>query len=189
MPRRLIARLQLSRREQYIAVGVVCALAALLFDTCLYQPLEREAAQLHQQITAMRTNTVAAAPAGAAPRALLAEQELLRRKLAFCTEHLDQGLPSHQYVQAVTGLCRTHALTINRIRPDERSADGDTYREFTVQLDLTGTYENLVRLLQDLKSFPVFTLVDRLQLRAGENRGIQARVTVRSFMPATHHPG
>ena len=188
MLRGLIARLHLSRREQYIAVVVVCAVATLLFDTCLYKPLEEEAAQLQQRIATMRGNTAAAVPSLAAPRALLAEQQLLQRKLAFCAEHLSQSLPSHQYVQAVTGLCRTHALTINRIRPDEQPADNGAHREFVVRLDVTGTYENIVRLLQDFKSFPVFTLVDRLQLSAGDGRGVRARLSVRSFMTPAPEP-
>ncbi|MCP4713605.1 MAG: type 4a pilus biogenesis protein PilO [Deltaproteobacteria bacterium] len=162
-------QLSLSEREKWMALVVAIAVIYFVFDYWIYMPQTQQLKELKKQIETTSTETQGLLSNIRDPRSLVAEVEVLQKKLVFLEEKIPLDGRTGPFLEQIARTCQQLQMEIITMKPQETDTDAADFKRVAVQIRLKSNFKTINRFMQEIKKLPVLTIVDELEIRKGRS--------------------
>jgi len=160
--------MNLTQRQQYLALAAAAAVALLVADRFVITPLTRAWKERSERIVQLRARVNEG-------RLLLDREPGLRARWQNMLTNLLPAEPSRAEARLLGAIERWAAVsqvTVTSVRPQWRVGAGD-WTTLECRVDAAGSLAALTRLLYELERDPLAVKVDVLELTARDDTGSQ----------------
>lgn len=175
----------LSRRNQWLVVGVMCLAAVLMFYMYVWRGNTRRIDQLQGQIQQLQMEINETELITARLPELETEFGTLQERLGIMLNILPEERETDQLLRRVAAVAADSNLTIRNISFEEL-VPYEFYAESPIELDLSGTYHNLALFFDRISKFARIINVDEVTItsREGEDTpdSVQASCKAMTFI-------
>lgn len=165
---------KLSQQTQLVILGVLVLIMCGVFYVYMIRPLQREIANLEQDITRLEKEVAE----GQAVRAQLAELKQAvqeqEQRLAYLREVLPEKKETAEIIRKVQELAVASHLKIKSFTP-RATIRNAFYEEWPILLAMEGNYHNLGTFFEQVSSFTRIINIDNISLKGIEEGATRDR--------------
>jgi Tfp pilus assembly protein PilO len=167
---------ELSKREKMIAAVVAMVLVVFLVNRFLFEPQVRKVRELRAELTELTGQTASIAPKLVEFNKLNSDLVIKKRQLEEIKQVLSRKAELAEIISAVSRQAKSHGLQIQQLRPQRatamrsRAGKPSEYRQLSVDLGMSGRYEELGDFLDALEQQPFYIRVAELRAHRGRRR-------------------
>ena len=167
---------ELSRREKIIMAVVSVVASVFLVNRFFLEPQSRKVHKLRAELTELTEQTTSVTPKLVELNKLRSDLVIKKRQLKEIEQILSRKAELAEIISAVSRQARNHGLQIQQLQPqrpkDLRSRAGkfSEYRQLSLDLGMSGRYEELGDFLAAIEQEPFFIKVAEVQIQRGNRR-------------------
>lgn len=149
--------MKLSKREQYIFIGTIIAIACALLYNFVFDPLFKKVQTVNAEISLKKVKLAKAAI-------------LLQKRDSIVKEYNNYSKSSRdipKILNYIENLSASFGLKTSNIKPGPGVNKGE-YKEYIIEVEIQGRLPDIIKFLSELIKFPAMLFPQRFEYRASQ---------------------